>query len=69
LRFEQRGLHRPLGAGGKVVHWLKRHYDIHRGKPFFFEGLVGYMASSSVVIDGAGALNAIPIGAFHHQFD
>jgi nucleoside-diphosphate kinase len=58
-RFEQRGL-RIIGM--KLMHvsreLAEKHYEIHRGKPFF-EGLVNYIISSPVVVMALEGKNAI----------
>lgn len=58
-RFEQRGL-RIIGM--KLMHvsreLAEKHYEIHRGKPFF-EGLVNYIISSPVVVIALEGKNAI----------
>ncbi|HEX2905594.1 MAG TPA: nucleoside-diphosphate kinase [Phototrophicaceae bacterium] len=58
-RFEVRGL-RIIGMKFMQVsrELAERHYDIHKGKPFF-EGLVGYITSSPVVVLALEGTNAV----------
>ncbi len=61
-RLEQRGL--KLCALKMI--WVtrdlaERHYEVHKGKPFF-EGLVAYITSSpliAMVVEGPEAINAV----------
>ncbi len=61
-RLERRGLRL---AGLKLLQMdralAERHYDIHRGKPFF-EPLVGYITSAPIiaaVFEGTNAVDAV----------
>lgn len=58
-RFEQRGL-RIIGMKFMQVSQAlaEKHYEMHRGKPFF-EGLVAYITSSPVVVIALEGKNAI----------
>lgn len=58
-RFEQRGL-RIVGMKFMQVDraLAEKHYDIHRGKPFF-EGLVEYIIASPVVVIALEGTNAV----------
>ncbi len=58
-RFEARGL-RIIGMKFMQVskELAEKHYDIHRGKPFF-EGLVQYIVSSPVVVIALEGTNAV----------
>lgn len=58
-RFEQRGL-RIIGMKFMAVsrELAEKHYAVHQGKPFF-EGLVGYITSSPVVVIALEGTNAI----------
>lgn len=58
-RFEQRGL-RIVGMKLMSVsrELAEKHYDVHQGKPFF-DGLVGYMISSPVVVMVLEGTNAV----------
>jgi nucleoside-diphosphate kinase len=58
-RFEARGL-RIVGMKFMQVsrELAEKHYEIHKGKPFF-EGLVDYITSSPVVVMALEGTNAI----------
>ncbi|MBZ0283102.1 MAG: nucleoside-diphosphate kinase [Anaerolineae bacterium] len=58
-RFESRGL-RIVGMKFMSVSraLAEKHYEIHKGKPFF-EGLVNYIISSPVVVIALEGTNAI----------
>lgn len=58
-RFEARGL-RIIGMKFMQVskELAEKHYEIHRGKPFF-EGLVQYIVSSPVVVIALEGTNAV----------
>jgi nucleoside-diphosphate kinase len=58
-RFEQRGL-RIVGLKFLQVsrELAEKHYDVHRGKPFF-AGLVEYIISSPVVVMALEGTNAV----------
>jgi len=58
-RFEQRGL-RIVGMKFMQADraLAEKHYDVHRGKPFF-EGLVEYIISSPVVVMCMEGTNAV----------
>ncbi len=58
-RFEARGL-RIIGMKFIQVsrELAEKHYDVHRGKPFF-EGLVKYIISSPVVVIALEGTNAV----------
>lgn len=58
-RFESRGL-RIVGMKFMSVSraLAEKHYEVHKGKPFF-EGLVNYIISSPVVVIALEGTNAI----------
>ena len=61
-RFEARGL-RIIGMKFMQVsrELAERHYDVHKGKPFF-AGLVQYITSSPVVVMALEGTNAVEAG-------
>lgn len=58
-RFEQRGL-RIIGMKFMQIsrELAEKHYEIHRGKPFY-DGLVRYITSSPVVVMALEGTNAV----------
>ena len=60
-RFEQRGLRI---CGLKMVHadrdLAERHYDVHRGKPFF-DGVVEFISSAPLVALAVEGPNAVAV--------
>ena len=60
-RFEEKGLQ---VVGAKMIrisqHMAERHYESHKGKPFY-EGLVKFMTSSPVLVLAIRGVGAIAI--------